>query len=583
MRIDVKLIALFACLALGLSSPGLAQTDGVRDPLDAIDGDNVLQPMIERYRTDRRTLGRTYPTPMSDGGQSRMKAFIEDWQAQLEGVDFDALPHVGKVDYLLFRNLLDHELKALGHVAKRNEQIAPLVPFRETIVALAEDRLAMKTLEGRVGAEALTSIRDQVDDLTKQIKDEEIEISKLIANRAVSRIRDLRRTLSEWHSFYDGYDPTFSWWTKKPFEEVDGKLEKYAKLVNDELVGIDEDDDETIIGDPIGREALLDELAFEMIPYTPEELIEIAEAQFAWCEAERIRAARDLGYEDDWKAAQEYVKDLHVEPGGQPDMILELALEAVEFLEARDLLTIPDLAKETWRMEMMTPRRQLFTPYFTGGEVISVSYPTDTMTHEQKLMSMRGNNRHFSRATVQHELIPGHHLQQYMNARHRTYRRPFSTPFWGEGWALYWEMVLWDLDFPQSPEDRIGMLFWRSHRCARIIFSLSYHLELMTAEEAVDFLVERVGHERRNAAAEVRRSVAGDYGPLYQAAYMLGGLQFRALSRELVESGAMTSRAFHDAILHNNSIPVEMVRAILTEQELTKDFASSWRFEDDTN
>ena len=40
-------------------------------------------------------------------------------------------------------------------------------------------------------------------------------------------------------------------------------------------------------------------------------------------------------------------------------------------------------------------------------------------------------------------------------------------------------------------------------------------------------LVERVGHERNNATAEVRRSVAGNYGPLYQAAYMLGGLQIR--------------------------------------------------------
>ncbi len=64
-------------------------------------------------------------------------------------------------------------------------------------------------------------------------------------------------------------------------------------------------------------------------------------------------------------------------------------------------------------------------------------------------MSMRGNNRHFSRATVHHELIPGHHLQGYMNQRHRTYRGPFRTPFWGEGWALYWEMLLWDLDFQQ--------------------------------------------------------------------------------------------------------------------------------------
>ena len=37
------------------------------------------------------------------------------------------------------------------------------------------------------------------------------------------------------------------------------------------------DRDAEIIGNPIGREALLNELAYEMIPYSPEELVEIAE------------------------------------------------------------------------------------------------------------------------------------------------------------------------------------------------------------------------------------------------------------------------------------------------------------------
>jgi uncharacterized protein (DUF885 family) len=59
----------------------------------------------------------------------------------------------------------------------------------------------------------------------------------------------------------------------------------------------------------------------------------------------------------------------------------------------------------------------------------------------------------------------------------------------------------------------------------------------MQPAEMVDFLVKRVGHEVDGATAEVRRYIGGDYGPLYQAAYMLGGLQIRALYKELVTSG----------------------------------------------
>jgi uncharacterized protein (DUF885 family) len=100
----------------------------------------------------------------------------------------------------------------------------------------------------------------------------------------------------------------------------------------------------------------------------------------------------------------------------------------------------------------------------------------------------------------------------------------------------------------------------------------------MTPQECIDFLVNRVGHERDNATAEVRRSFTTNYGPLYQTAYLLGGLQLRALHRELVESGKMPDRAFHDAILKENQIPIEMVRALLTKDALTRDYVSSWKF-----
>jgi len=162
----------------------------------------------------------------------------------------------------------------------------------------------------------------------------------------------------------------------------------------------------------------------------------------------------------------------------------------------------------------------------------------------------------------------------------RPYRKLFGTPFWMEGWALYWEMQLWDLDFAHGPEDRVGMLFWRKHRCARIIFSLSYHLGTMSPEECVDYLVHRVGHERSAAAAEVRRSLMGGYSPLYQAAYMLGGLQLRKLHQQMVGDGQMTNRQFHDAVLQEHSIPIEVLRNYLTGTSLTRDMSPTWRFAD---
>jgi uncharacterized protein (DUF885 family) len=123
------------------------------------------------------------------------------------------------------------------------------------------------------------------------------------------------------------------------------------------------------------------------------------------------------------------------------------------------------------------------------------------------------------------------------------------------------------------------MLFWRMHRAARIIFSLNFHLGNWTPEECITFLVERVGHERASATGEVRRSFNGNYSPLYQAGYLLGGMQLRALHRELVGSNRMTERAFHDAVLATGPMPIAMVRMLLRpELPLRLDHRPDWRF-----
>lgn len=196
-------------------------------------------------------------------------------------------------------------------------------------------------------------------------------------------------------------------------------------------------------------------------------------------------------------------------------------------------------------------------------------------------MSMRGNNPNFSRATVQHELIPGHHLQMFMTYRYRKYRQAFSTPFWIEGWTLYWELLLWELGFPRTPEERIGMLFWRMHRCVRVAFSLRFHLGELTTGECADMLVERVGHERLNAEGEVRRSFNGLYPPLYQAAYLVGGLQFLAISRELRQAGR-SYREVHDAMLRENEMPPVLMRLALRGESPDRDTFPRWRFDEAT-
>lgn len=542
-------------------------------------GAEEMRGLVERFSADQRSLDLFYPLPFSADRIAAMEEFGKAWRGAIEEVPFAKLGVEGRIDWLLLRNRVEVGLTELGEDARHWREMQSLVAFAPGLWKLEETRQRVDPVEGSDAAAALVNALKQVEELSGWLKKGgEGKPGASIALRASKLVEEMGARLKRWYGFYEGYDPVFQWWVKDPYEKLAKGLVEYGAVLREKAVGLKKEDKDTIIGDPVGRAAIEQQLRAEMIAYSPEELIAIAEREFAWCDAEMLKASRELGKGEDWKAALEHVKGLHAGPGGQPKMIVELATEAIDFVTKKDLVTVPQLARDTWRMEMMTPERQRVNPFFLGGEMIIVSFPTDGMTHEQKMMSMRGNNEHFARATVHHELIPGHFLQRFSQARSRRYRGQFSTPFWIEGWALYWEMLLWDLGFARNAADRVGMLFWRMHRCARIVFSLRFHLGLMTAQQCVDYLVDRVGHERENAAGEVRRSFETSYAPLYQAAYMLGGLQIRGLHRDLVQSGKLTNRAFHDRILQGNSMPIEMVRASLMGTKLEKDFVAKWRF-----
>ena len=546
-----------------------------------------LRVAVLRYKEDEAAIGRRYPVLFSPTRAARFRQFYEGWRAQLNVVEFERLNPEGRVDYVMLRNRIAYDLEMLRLSETRAQEIAPLVPFSDDIRALQERRLDRRRAEPRASADILNRLATQVRALTTALNREGARadglvrrrgVTPVIAMRAADQTLHLRDTLEDWNTFYAGYDPTFAWWTSEPYGRLRTALEDYSRAILKHMVGVVEGETPPIVGDPVLTAGLQADLANEMISYSLPELIRIGEQEFAWIREQMLIVSRRMGYGDDWRAALEHTKNLAPPPGEAPWAIFDIASYEEGYIERQGSITMPPLSREIWRLAMQTPERQLINPFFSGGEVTRLSYPHVDMEHEDKLMSLRGNTPHFNFPTVQHELVPGHHMQGFMNMRFNPHRARLSrTPVWAEGWAVYWEMRLWDdPTFARNDPDRMGMLFWRLHRAARIVFSLNYRLGRWSPQQCVDYLVNEVGHERANAEAEVRRTARD--APFYQAAYMVGALQFRALHQELVASGRMTDMDFHDAVMQGGPMPVELVRARLTGQALTRDYRAQWRF-----
>lgn len=546
-----------------------------------------LRDFIQEISADLEDLQNFYNISLSRTRIERIGRYLSERRNELtlRFEPFDELELDAQVDWILIAKQLIARTKRLQQEWRWRDEVQMLFEggWVEGLVGLCEARMRIESMDGKEAARVLNDAKKGIEKVVTELG--RLKVEKATAYRATNQLGELRERLKEWYGFYEGYDPMFTWWCEKPWEQLSVCLQDFVSLIREKLVGTSPGDEDAIVGQPIGRDAIYDELDTEMIPYSPEELIQIAEMEYVWCETEAKKASREMSFGDDWRKAQEHVKGMYEPPGRQPDMVRELAEEAVAYVEKHDLVTIPRIAKECWKTFMMSPSAQKANPFFLGGTSMIISYPTSSMSHADKLMIMRGNNKPFSRSTVFHELLPGHHLQTHYMPRSKPHRQLFSTPFWMEGWAFYWEMLLWDRGYPSTPENKIGMLFWRMHRCARIVFSLNFHLGKWDPQTCIDYLVSHVGHERATAEGEVRRSFNGDYGALYQAGYMLGALQIYALRREVVdEQRLMGEKVFHDRVMRENCMPIEILRKILKGERTGKGTTAGerlkarWRF-----
>lgn len=584
-----------------------------------------LPSLISEFEADQRLLGiHLALAAESEATLVHQRELLQQWVRRIADVPFHKLPHDQQIDAILLQNELQSSLLQLDTRVERRAELTPWLPFQSAINSLAEARVRGEPLVPEKAAallapvpKAIKSAREALK-ASRQKKDEKTEPAPKPATEtaltkealpplalptpyqallAAEATDALASSLKLWFENYQGFLPDFAWWVRQPQEQTAKALSEYSKYLREDLAGFkpaakdaegaaqksssDEDaSDDPLLGKPIGAESLQRQLALEFIPYSPAELITIAEREFAWCEDQMRAASRELNQGDDWKNALKQVKLDHVKPGDQEMFVRTEARRATDFVKTHQLVTVPPQCEQWWGTRMLLLAEQRNIPYaaYSGHDML-VAFASEAMKHEDKLMSMRGNNRAFTRNVVPHEIIPGHHLQCYMAARERPYRSLFSTPFLVEGWSLYWEMRLYALHYQSTPEDRIGALFWRMHRCARIIVTLKYHLGQMEPAQMVDFLIERVVHERFGATSEVRRYIRGNYSPLYQCGYMLGGLQILALHRELVTSGKLTEQQFHDALLKLGPIPIELVRASLLQQPLSPAFKTQWRFD----
>ncbi|MFM7459292.1 MAG: DUF885 domain-containing protein [Burkholderiales bacterium] len=169
------------------------------------------------------------------------------------------------------------------------------------------------------------------------------------------------------------------------------------------------------------------------------------------------------------------------------------------------------------------------------------------------------------RTLAYHEAIPGHHLQIAIAQELKglpIFRTVLPFTAYAEGWALYAEQLAWEQGFQKNPLDNLGRLQAEMFRAVRLVVDTGIHAKRWTREQAIEYMIANTGMLEDEVVGEIERYFVA---PGQALAYKVGMMKILAL-REKAKTALgpkFNLRDFHDAILKNGSLPLEILERVI--------------------
>ncbi len=166
-------------------------------------------------------------------------------------------------------------------------------------------------------------------------------------------------------------------------------------------------------------------------------------------------------------------------------------------------------------------------------------------------------------ALTLHEAVPGHHLQNALSQELENvpqFRRNLYLSAYGEGWGLYAERLGVEMGVYENAYQQFGRLSYEMWRACRLVIDTGIHSQGWSRQQALDFLSSNTSLSQANVRAEVDRYISW---PGQALSYKMGEIKIRQLRAKAEQQlGAKFDlRAFHDALLANGALPLEILEA----------------------
>ncbi|PKD21109.1 hypothetical protein APR41_11885 [Salegentibacter salinarum] len=201
-------------------------------------------------------------------------------------------------------------------------------------------------------------------------------------------------------------------------------------------------------------------------------------------------------------------------------------------------------------------------PKYTTGRYIGASDETQPGYYWVNTYNLSNRPLYVLPSLTAHEAVPGHHLQNALNAELGDsipkFRRNMYLSAYGEGWGLYSEFLAEDMGIYTTPYELFGKLTYEQWRACRLVIDTGIHAMGWSREEAVEYFEKNTALSMHNINTEVDRYISW---PGQAVSYKIGEIKIRELREKAEEAlGAnFDIRDFHEVILEQGVVTLPIL------------------------
>jgi len=281
--------------------------------------------------------------------------------------------------------------------------------------------------------------------------------------------------------------------------------------------------------------------------------------EVARIKAEMKQIIKKVKFKGDFKEFLRFLRESPQFYAKTPEELLKEASYIAKKMDGQLPKFFTKLPRQPYTVEAVP---EAIAPKYTTGRYVSAPLDSDRAgTYWVNTYALDKRPLYVLESLTLHEAVPGHHLQGSLNqelSNLPNFRRYSYISAFGEGWALYCEKLGLEAGFYKDPYSDFGRLSYEMWRAARLVIDTGIHAMGWSREQAIKLLADNSALSIHNITTEVDRYISW---PGQALSYKIGELRILELRQqaELELGNKFDIRRFHDAILENGSIPLDVL------------------------